>query len=125
MSTLTWLGFNCSKREATAWSMFINVVQLAILGLAIFLAIKDMGMIPHTATKIWVLALALLLPELFLILHGISTSSLGVSFFSGSPVEAHASGFKHAVSSKAAKGVASSLGLDSSDMTADSSSSLF
>lgn len=101
----------------------MNVLQLVIIGLAIFLAVKDIGMVPHTSTKIWVIALAVLMPELFVILHGISTSSLGVNFFSGSPIEAHVSSFKHGAASKAAK-AAASLDLDSSDPT-DSSSSLF
>ena len=122
MTTLCWLGMNSTKQETTAWGMFMNVLWLVILGLSIFLAIKDMGMVPHTATKFWVLALAVLLPELFLVLHGISTSSLGVSFFSGSPMEAGMSSFKRGASSKAAKKAAASLGLDSSDLTGDSSS---
>ena len=127
MTTMSWLCGIGDKHETSAWTMFLNVIYLVLLGLAIFLAIKDMGMVPHTATKIWVLALALFVPELFIILHGISTSSMSVNFFSGSPIEAHAGSFKRGASVKAAKAAADSLGLglDSSDLTGDSSSSLF
>lgn len=125
MTTLTWLGLNSDKRQATAWGMLINVIQLVLLGLALYVAIKDIGLIEHTATKIWVIVLAALVPELFLCLHGLSTSASGISFFGGAPIEARASSFTRRVSSKAARAASDSLGLDTSDLTEDSSSSLF
>ena len=79
----------------------IQAVYIAIMALAIFLAIKDLNLLQHTSTKVWVMLLAIMTPELYVILHGISSSSIGVNFFSGSPVEAHmgsvSSAFKDAV----------------------------
>jgi hypothetical protein len=86
MSILSvWLASQEEKNKGMR--MMITVLWFLVLALAIYLAIKDMNLLTHTSTKIWVFALAIAFPELFIVLTGISTSSMGVSFFSGSPVE--------------------------------------
>jgi len=65
----------------------LTILWYAILVLALFLAVKDMGMLTHGMTKVGVILLAAMFPELYVILHLISTSSMGVGFFSGSPIE--------------------------------------
>lgn len=86
MSLLTQL---CLE-EPTKPSVFrtvVRVIYALVFLLAVFLAIKDMNLLTSFSTKIWVLLLAVLMPELYIILHGISSSSMGVSFFTGSPIE--------------------------------------
>ena len=90
MSILSvWLASQQEKNKGMR--MMITVLWFLVLALAIYLAIKDMNLLTHTSTKIWVFLLAIVFPELFLILSGISTSSMGVGFFSGSPVESRMS----------------------------------
>ena len=71
----------------------IQILYYILTAVAIFLAIKDMSFLERTSTKVWVFLLSIFFPELFVILHGISTSSMGVSFFTGSPIEAHSHKF--------------------------------
>jgi cell division protein FtsW (lipid II flippase) len=86
MSLLSiWLASQEEKNKGTR--MIIQVIFGVLLALAVFLAVKDMGLLSHTSTKVWVLLLAVVMPELYIILHGVSTSSMGVNFFTGSPVE--------------------------------------
>ena len=86
MSILSvWLASQEEKNKGTR--MMITVLWFLFLALAIYLAIKDMNLLTHTSTKIWIFGLAVIFPELFVVLHGVSTSSMGVGFFSGSPVE--------------------------------------
>jgi hypothetical protein len=80
-----WLASQEEKNKSTR--MIIQVIFWVLLALAVFLAVKDMGLLSHTSTKVYVLLLAILFPELYVILHGISTSSMGVNFFTGSPIE--------------------------------------
>lgn len=91
MSLLSiWLASTESKDKGVRRT--VQIVFWALLVLAVFLAVKDMGLLQHTTTKIWVLLLAISFPELYIILHGISTSSMGVNFFTGSPVESKIGG---------------------------------
>ena len=69
----------------------MNLLYIAIVAVAIFLAVRDMSMLTHTTTKVWLFLLAVTVPELYVILHGISSSSMGIGFFSGSPVQGSAS----------------------------------
>lgn len=86
MSLLSvWLASQEEKNKKTR--MIIQIIFWVLLALAVFLAVKDMGLLSHTSTKVWVLLLAVTFPELYIILHGVSTSSMGVNFFTGSPVE--------------------------------------
>lgn len=90
MSILSvWLASQEEKNKGMR--MMITVLWFLVLALAIYLAIKDMNLLTHTSTKIWVFALAIAFPELFIVLTGISTTSMGVGFFSGSPVESRMS----------------------------------
>lgn len=68
----------------------IQILYYILTAFAIFLAIKDMSFLEKTSTKIWIFLLSIFFPELFVLLHGISTSSMGVNFFTGSPIEARA-----------------------------------
>ena len=77
----------CQDEKNKGARITIMVVYGVVLALALFLAIKDIGLVIHTGTKIGIVLLALAMPELFCILHLISTSSMGVGFFSGSPIE--------------------------------------
>jgi len=86
MSLLSiWLASQEEKNKGTR--MIIQVIFGVLIALAVFLAVKDMGLLSHTSTKVWVLILAVTMPEIYIILHGVSTSSMGVNFFTGSPVE--------------------------------------
>lgn len=71
-----------AKTTITVWMLIFFVLYV----IAIYLAIRDMKYLPRTSTKVWVLLLALFVPELYCILHGISSSAQGVSFFAGSPM---------------------------------------
>ena len=64
----------------------IGLVYVVFFVLAIYLAIRDMQFLQSTSTKVWVIILAICMPELYCILHGISSSAQGVSFFAGSPM---------------------------------------
>jgi len=90
MSTLSCL-MNWDSKNQT-FKNFVMAMQFAVFALAIFLAVKDLNLLSHMSTKVWVFLLAALMPELYVILHGISSSSMGVGFFSGSPVESKLSG---------------------------------
>jgi hypothetical protein len=90
MSTLSAL-MNWDSKSKTFKSV-VMVLQFAIFVLAVFLAVKDLNLLSHMSTKIWVFLLAALMPELYVVLHGISSSSMGVGFFSGSPIESKLSG---------------------------------
>jgi hypothetical protein len=89
MSFLCWLA-TATQYDRSNTSRVVNmattVLMIAALLLAIYLAIRDLNFLPSTSTKIAVLALAAIYPDLYILLHWISTSSAGVGFLSGSPV---------------------------------------
>lgn len=89
MSLLCWLA-NATQYDRSNTSRFVNMATTALmigaLLLAIYLAIHDLGFLQSTSTKVAVLALAAIYPDLYILLHWISTSSAGVGFLSGSPV---------------------------------------
>ncbi len=81
----------CSANEKSGQGMktvatILGVIYFILFVLAIYLAIRDMQFLPHTSTKIWVFLLAFFLPDLYVLLHGISSSAPGVGFFAGSPM---------------------------------------
>jgi hypothetical protein len=86
-----WLASTEEKNKMVKKS--IQILYYILTAVAIFLAIKDMSFLERTSTKVWVFLLSIFFPELFVILHGISTSSMGVNFFTGSPIEAHSHKF--------------------------------
>jgi hypothetical protein len=75
-----------SSQGAKTAATILAGVYFVLFVLAMYLAVRDMEFLPHTSTKIWVLVLAFFLPDLYVILHGISSSAQGVSFFAGSPM---------------------------------------
>jgi hypothetical protein len=85
-----WLASQEEKEKSKR--MIIQLIFAGVLALALFLAFKDLSLLSNASTKFWVVLLALVFPELYICLHGISTSSMGVNFFSGSPVESRMSG---------------------------------
>jgi hypothetical protein len=85
--TMLSMCLGCQDEKNKGARITIMVVYGVVLALALFLAIKDIGLVTHTATKVWIVLLAAVMPELFIMLHGVSTSSMGVGFFSGSPIE--------------------------------------
>lgn len=125
---MTFLAMCASSQDEKSKGVkyLIMGVYVAVLALAIFVAFKDIGMVPRTGTKIGIMLLALLFPELFLILTLISTSSMGVGFFSGTPIQSQMLG-DYLTPSKMMKGAGKSmaagmgLGMDSPSMS-DSSS---
>lgn len=81
---------NKGVSQAQVAKALMNLLYVAIVAVAIFLAVRDMSMLTHTTTKVWLFLLAVTVPELYVILHGISSSSMGIGFFSGSPVQGSA-----------------------------------
>ena len=122
-----WLASVEEKNKALKKT--IQILYYILTALAIFLAIKDMSFLDRTSTKIWVFLLSIFFPELFVILHGISTSSMGVNFLTGSPIEAHSRKFfspkMHAPEAKDLVPDTSSSPLFGDNLKDSSSSSLF
>lgn len=78
-----------ADKDSQASKAMTNIVVALIFLLyvvAIYLAVRDMKYLPQTSTKIWILLLALLFPDLYCIFHGLSSSSQGVAFFAGTPI---------------------------------------
>lgn len=75
-----------SNQMAKVVATIIGIVYFVLFVLALYLAIRDMQFLPHTSTKIWVITLAFFFPDLYVLLHGISSSAQGVGFFEGSPM---------------------------------------
>lgn len=75
-----------SSQGVKTASGIVTVVYFILFVLAIYLAARDMQFLPNTSTKVWVLLLAFFLPDLYVLLHGISSSAQGAGFFSGSPM---------------------------------------
>jgi hypothetical protein len=89
MSTLALLVSltDQDKNNSTrSFNSLLTWLYLAAFGLAIYLAIRDMGLQVRSSTKMWVFLLAALEPGLYICLHGISSSMSGAGFFAGSPV---------------------------------------
>lgn len=74
------------SNSAKVFNTLSTFFQLAIFVLAIYLAIRDMSLQASGSTKVWVFLLAVFEPTLYVLLHGISTSLNGTSFFQSSPI---------------------------------------
>jgi hypothetical protein len=74
---------NKQSQVARTTATISTFIMFLLLAVAVYLAVKDMKYLPKTSTKIWVLLLSILAPEVYVILHGISSSSQGISFFEG------------------------------------------
>ena len=89
--TLVLCSVFCDRDERNKANHCIGTVAVAVvlgvLGLSLYLASRDMSLLSNGATKVWVFLLALLMPELYVVLHGVSSSSAGLGFFEGAPVE--------------------------------------
>ena len=84
MSYLASLTSTERNNTTVALNGALSILFLIVLVLAVYLAIRDMGALPGTAPKMWLFIFALFMPELHVILHGLSSSSLGLNFFSAS-----------------------------------------
>jgi hypothetical protein len=78
---LTSLTGNEKNNAARSLNMCVMIGYLVVFALAIFLVIRDMGSLHDTPTKVWAFVLAFFLPELYVILHGLSNASMGAGFF--------------------------------------------
>jgi hypothetical protein len=90
MSMLAWISsITCNDKNNTAKTLntLVSITYFAVFVLAIFLAIRDMNSLDNTASKVWLFLFAIFAPELYVIIHGLSSSSMGVSFFAETPVE--------------------------------------
>ena len=85
MSLLPLLLFATGGNQHNQTAKVINticcIITIALLALAIFLAIKDMSNLNSTSSKIWLFLLAIFVPELYVLLHGLASSVSGVGFF--------------------------------------------
>ena len=81
---------NMTNNERSNTAKVFNTTSMflifAVTVLAVYLAIRDMGLQVHSSTKIWVFILAIFEPVFYVVLHGISTSLSGVGFFQSSPI---------------------------------------
>ena len=77
------------QKSTAATNTTVSVCYLIVLALALYLAFRDMGALPGTGPKVWLFLLAAAFPDLYVILHGLSSSSMGVGFFSDAMVDMH------------------------------------
>ena len=79
---------NDGQQNPGMTTMVVSVmgVYFVLCVLAIYLAIRDMQFLPNLSSKVWVLIFALMCPEIYTILHGLSSSAQGIGFFAGSPM---------------------------------------
>jgi hypothetical protein len=103
---------NEKPSQAAKTTITISIVIIFVLYVvAIYLAIRDMKYLPKTSTKVWVLLLSIFCPELYVILHGISSSSQGVSFFAGSPMPGMSGGMGSSILPETLSAASAGLGL--------------
>ena len=90
MSLLSFLNGKTSSSRADATTQRMNAVvgwlYLAILFIAVVCAIKDGEMYGSSGIRGWLLVLAILFPDLYIIMHGLSAASMNQGFFSGIPM---------------------------------------
>ena len=65
----------------------VSIFYVVLTVVALFLAIRDMGALSGTTSKLWLFCLAVFIPELYVILHGLSSASMGVGFFSDAMID--------------------------------------
>lgn len=89
MSSLTYVSA-MTKDERSNTARVINAittfVQIGLIVVALILVVRDLSSVKGASLKFAILALALLMPELYVILHWISTSSMGLGFWTGAPL---------------------------------------
>ena len=84
---LTSVTANDRNGGAKTVNNFVSLLFLVFFAMAIFLAIRDMGALHGTASKCWLFAFAVFAPELYVIIHGLSSASMGIPFFSETLVD--------------------------------------
>lgn len=91
MSLLPLLSsVTCTEKDnntAKVINAMATIIYFVVFALAIFLAIRDMNSLDTTTSKIWLFVFALFAPELYVIIHGLSSSSMGMPFFAETAVE--------------------------------------
>lgn len=91
MSLLSYLSsVTCTEKNnntAKVINALATTVYFAVFALAIFLAIRDMNALDTTISKVWLFVFALFAPELYVIIHGLSSSSMGIPFFGETAIE--------------------------------------
>jgi hypothetical protein len=90
MSLLAYISSVTSNDRNNGARTLNGLAQLtfiAAFALAIFLAIRDMSSLEGTAPKVWLFLFAVFCPELYVIVHGLSSATLGRPFFADSPVD--------------------------------------
>jgi hypothetical protein len=95
MSLLPYLiSATSTDRNNTAKAIngLVTVLFLVLQAVAAYLAIRDMASLEGTAPKIWLFLFAVFAPEVYVAIHGLSSSSMGVGFFSESLVDVPAFG---------------------------------
>lgn len=75
------------NNTAKAINGLVTVLFLVLLAVAVYLAIRDMASLEGTAPKVWLFLFAVFVPEVYVVIHGLSSSSMGVGFFSESLVD--------------------------------------
>ena len=86
MSLLTAFVVKSDKQEYSAVvTTAARALYLGLFCVAMFLAIKDLSLLPNLSSKIWFLLWAATMPELYIILHALAASAANTSFFDASP----------------------------------------
>ena len=83
MTLLSILLLRDEKKDKLRSVFFIIFIVLLVLSL--FLCYKDTKNVGSRSTKFWLYLMAIVFPDLYVILHGIQTSSMNSGFFSSSP----------------------------------------
>ena len=104
------------NNSAKAVNAFLSCLYITVFALAVFLSVRDMGTLPSTTSKVWLLLLAVFCPEAYVIIHGLSSSSMGLPFFAEAPVDVSSVG--RAASSASSSTVASSASSMASPVSA-------
>lgn len=100
---------NDRNNGSRALNGLASLVFIVAFALAIFLAIKDMNTLEGTAPKVWLFVFAVFCPELYVIVHGLSSSSLGRPFFTESPVDVPSLARRHVASAASSSSSMSAL----------------
>ena len=84
---LNMIGKKDKDKASEALHSIFTVLSFVVFVLSLYLGVRDMSHVRSGWTKFWVMALAIFMPELYVILHGIQSSAMGVPFFKGTPVD--------------------------------------
>lgn len=79
------------KQQHQAWSRVLGVVALVLLVLAVVVALRSTKY-ANANERLWTVVLAVLFPDLFLIMHGVNAGRHSVPYFAEGPPRMAASG---------------------------------